>query len=586
MASQPDVEFQRAALEQDQRAFLEHLELIRVNYESLHAEASRLREALCISRAATPRGNENTSAVGSSCTVGPSLEGASSLDTCENVPIVPIVELAGSGLPAIPDLLVTPEKGPAFPDQLASPEKGLTELEMKPGSAQLPPPAGIDTNAGHLAARLEKRLFRSSDDIKSVLREQLIKQSMAYDATLLYKTTGIAQKIARHQYFEYVTFFAIGSYAIWLGYETDNNPAELLKDAPMLFFAIEQIYCTYFFLELVIRFAAFRRTRDCLCDPWFMFDFSLVMAMVLETWVMTVVLSIHSSGSSSTSLLGNAAMLRIGRLMRLIRLLRMARLLRQLPELLILIKAIAAAMRSVTFTLGLLGISLYVFGIVFTQTLTSKSDTSTGSLLSAKFANVASSMQTLYLHATLLDDIGNLVDLFEAENQYVLLAVLHLFLVMSAITIVNMLIGVICEVIKTVAASENESIQVMWVTENLQRILTEGRYLNSDGKLEEVALLELLQNSQAVAVLKEIGVDVVALVDFADFIFSPDILHSTSTEPNAGTGISFSDFMELVLQLRGSNTATVKDVLDLRKWFSLTLKASLSRVVEVADKAR
>lgn len=261
-----------------------------------------------------------------------------------------------------------------------------------------------------------------------------------------------------------------------------------------MFFVVEQIFCAYFFLELVIRFAAFRRAWDSLCDPWFIFDTALVTAMVLETWIMTIVLSIHSSASSGTGLLGNAAMLRLGRLLRLARLLRMARLLRQLPELLILIKAIAAAMRSVTFTLGLLGISLYVFGIVFTQSLMPDRNTMTASLLSDKFTNVACSMQTLYLHATLLDDIGELVVLFEAENPYALLALLHVFLVMSAITIVNMLIGVIVEVIKTVAASENEAIQVMWVTENLQRILAEGQYLkNSDGLLEESVLLELLR---------------------------------------------------------------------------------------------
>ena len=39
------------------------------------------------------------------------------------------------------------------------------------------------------------------------------------------------------------------------------------------------------------------------------------------------------------------------------------------PELLILVKAIAAAMRSVGFTLLLLVIVLYVFGIGFTQLL-------------------------------------------------------------------------------------------------------------------------------------------------------------------------------------------------------------------------
>eukprot|EP00419_Tripos_fusus_P050768 CAMPEP_0172840548 /NCGR_PEP_ID=MMETSP1075-20121228/29406_1 /TAXON_ID=2916 /ORGANISM="Ceratium fusus, Strain PA161109" /LENGTH=63 /DNA_ID=CAMNT_0013684405 /DNA_START=154 /DNA_END=342 /DNA_ORIENTATION=+ len=48
--------------------------------------------------------------------------------------------------------------------------------------------------------------------------------------------------------------------------------------------------------------------------------------------------------------LGNASILRMARLLRLTRLFRMARLLRAMPELLILVKGMAAAMRSVVFT--------------------------------------------------------------------------------------------------------------------------------------------------------------------------------------------------------------------------------------------
>ena len=47
--------------------------------------------------------------------------------------------------------------------------------------------------------------------------------------------------------------------------------------------------------------------------------------------------------------------------------------------------------------------------------------------------------------------------------------------------------------------------------------------------------------------------DVVGLVDFADDIFKDEI------------ELSFHDFMDLVLQLRSSNNATVRDVI----WFLL-----------------
>jgi len=48
------------------------------------------------------------------------------------------------------------------------------------------------------------------------------------------------------------------------------------------------------------------------------------------------------------------------------------------------------------------------------------------------------------------------------------------------------------------------------------------------------------------------------LMDFTEFIFG-DVTEAKE--------LSFPDFMDMILQLRGSNTATVKDVVDLRKMF-------------------
>jgi hypothetical protein len=63
----------------------------------------------------------------------------------------------------------------------------------------------------------------------------------------------------------------------------------------------------------------------------------------------------------------------------------------------------------------------------------------------------------------------------------------------------------------------------------------------------------LLMDPHAARILQEIDVDVVGLVDYADHIFAD------------GFEISFPDFMEVLLQLRGNNGATVRDIVDLRK---------------------
>eukprot|EP00913_Durusdinium_trenchii_P021898 g20576.t2 len=118
----------------------------------------------------------------------------------------------------------------------------------------------------------------------------------------------------------------------------------------------------------VIRFAAFRRKRDSLKDFWFCFDSSLVVLMIGEVWVLPIAMFFAGLFGSEQTEIHNVkelTILRTVRLLRLTRLGRIARLLRAVPEVVTLLKGIAAAIRSVFFTLLLLLVLLFVFGVVF-----------------------------------------------------------------------------------------------------------------------------------------------------------------------------------------------------------------------------
>merc|ERR1719482_1275446 len=132
----------------------------------------------------------------------------------------------------------------------------------------------------------------------------------------------------------------------------------------------------------------------------------------------------------------------------------MVRLLRVFPELLIMIKGMWSAARSVFFTLFLLAIITYVFAIMFKQLAeTNLSETRKDEY----FKDVFASFYTLVMTGTFLDDlkivttsIGN-----DPQSGSALLAVLLLvFVLLAALTVLNMLIGVLCEVVSGVSATE------------------------------------------------------------------------------------------------------------------------------------
>merc|ERR1712178_260997 len=75
---------------------------------------------------------------------------------------------------------------------------------------------------------------------------------------------------------------------VWIAIETDYNHANVLCQAAPIFQIMDNAFCFIFTFEILVRFLSFSNKKDALQDGWFVFDASLVVLMVWETWVMTV----------------------------------------------------------------------------------------------------------------------------------------------------------------------------------------------------------------------------------------------------------------------------------------------------------
>merc|ERR1712125_95991 len=101
--------------------------------------------------------------------------------------------------------------------------------------------------------------------------------------------------------------------------------------------------------------------------------------------------------------------LRVAKMAKMFRISRMARLLRQVPELMVLLKGIGAASRTVTVFSALWLIIVYVFAVVFRQLTVNYAYNDTVH----NFSSVTYSMNTLLLngilpaHQGLVDDVAH-----------------------------------------------------------------------------------------------------------------------------------------------------------------------------------
>lgn len=303
---------------------------------------------------------------------------------------------------------------------------------------------------------------------------------------------------------------------------------------------------------------SFKKKSNGLKDGWFCFDSILVFMMVMETWVLLIIMALAGGGESP---IGGTSILRLFRLLRLSRLTRM---LRSLPELMILIKGMVTAMKSVSYVMALLVLITYVFAIAFTQLAVG-----TESIGDDFFANIAHSMYTLLVYATLLDNLADFTDALRFE-MWPLLVLGLIYISLAALTVMNMLIGVLCEVVSAVADSERDDIRTENLCKQMQAVVS-SLDCDNNGLLSYKEFTEIMQKPDALMALEDVGVSPIGIVDFAELFFFED------GKPKE---LTFEEFMEEIIKLRESNSATVKDMLHV--W--MKMKQTTAKTVKDTNK--
>eukprot|EP00929_Paragymnodinium_shiwhaense_P101843 TRINITY_DN65038_c0_g1_i3.p1 TRINITY_DN65038_c0_g1~~TRINITY_DN65038_c0_g1_i3.p1 ORF type:complete len:756 (-),score=156.91 TRINITY_DN65038_c0_g1_i3:825-3092(-) len=379
--------------------------------------------------------------------------------------------------------------------------------------------------------------YADVDDMKVMIRQNIIKaDGLGSDVTCFYKDDGFFQKIARAEWFENLTLVVIVLNACWIAVDVDLNGSSSLYTADPIFIIVAHFFCEYFLIELIIRFCAFKRKSDIKKDYWFLFDSCLVVMMIAETWM-----DIQSMMQQfqDTVLL---------RLIKLARLTRVVRMLRSLPELNALVKGMVAALRSVMYVMVLLCLITYIFAVAFCQLSEGYSFRET------YFKGVGLSMYSLVVYGTFLDNLTELTEALRAESMLMLM-LFFIFVILACMTVMNMLVGVLCEVISAVAATEKEELRTRVVTQQMSRLVSDLSINAYDGfSLKEFQ--QLMSREEAIVALNDAGVDPLGLVDMAPLLFF---------ENGSQVDMPFERFMELVLDLRGSNKATVKDIMNLSR---------------------
>jgi len=380
-------------------------------------------------------------------------------------------------------------------------------------------------------------------------------------ARSLFKEEGMCIYVADSHAFHAMSFLMIMANAVYIGVEADWNKAATPSEAAWPFKFCDQLFCTFFTCELVVRFFTFRRKRDWFRDNWFLLDSIMVVLMIFETWILVLILSMIAGPGDeavNTGIFGG-----MGRMLRLLRLTRISRLMKLIPELVTMVKGMIAAIRAVHAALIILILLVYVFAILM-NSLIPEMET---------FNSVRTSMVTLLVQGVLLDDISGLTRSLITLGSVASLMFLAIFVLLSALTVMNMLIGVLCQVVLDVSAEEKENL-VKGQMQKTLLVMLERLDADDSGQLSKAEVQAVICEPEAVAIMMDIQVDTQHLLDLTEMLY----VSEDSTLP-------ISVIMNIVLSLRGKRPVNMNDMAKGNNFIMWALETQLAQHREMTEVA-
>lgn len=357
-----------------------------------------------------------------------------------------------------------------------------------------------------------------------------------------------AGKLAGDPRFENFTIAVICLNALWIGYDTEYTAtigkADNLYNGPAEFIVMENFFAVFFTFEMGSRAVGYRVKTNAIWDGWFVFDSLLVILMILETWIMP------AAGGGGMGGLG------ILRLLRLLRITRMAKLMRAIPEIMTIVKGLVAALRSVGTTAVLMALVTYVFAIILTSTyhqgLVADGDEPDNAMVN--FGSMGKSVFSLIIMGAIFDDLTYCTDSIRETGNTMMLIVFIIYMLMTGFTVMNMLIGILAEVVQATGEGETKAAELSLLTESIQSIISK---LDVDGN-EQISQSEFQQmksSEELVDVLETLKISYEQFDKYGELVFgTTEAQESKRCSASGEPAITYTDLVRIIYKLRPGTT--------------------------------
>eukprot|EP00928_Gymnodinium_smaydae_P030979 TRINITY_DN22891_c0_g1_i1.p1 TRINITY_DN22891_c0_g1~~TRINITY_DN22891_c0_g1_i1.p1 ORF type:complete len:736 (+),score=99.75 TRINITY_DN22891_c0_g1_i1:158-2209(+) len=351
--------------------------------------------------------------------------------------------------------------------------------------------------------------------------------------------------------FDHLVAVLLMSNAIFIGVQVEYMFGET---TPSAIKAIDYLYSFVFIFELGIRIFAFgvwTFATDYENLGWNWFDLIVVGFSTADTLV-----ELTMQGKDTP--LKNISVLRVVRIVRITRVLRIIRVMRFFKHLRMLIAAISTTLRTAMWTILMLFMILYIFGIGVAQTsaeFLAQNNVPDDDPLRRYFGSLPMTIMTLFMSVCGgIDWETAWFPLYQMSPATS--ALFCFFIVFVTLVVLNVMTGIFCESAIDAAQSDKEHV-IACQLQNAERYAAELQDLfqswdtSGDGNITAEEFEAQLEDKRVVALFQSLDIDAADASEFFSLL-----------DRNGGGCVDCQEFIEGCIRLRGGAKAVQMAKLD------------------------
>jgi len=347
---------------------------------------------------------------------------------------------------------------------------------------------------------VEKSKFKH---LNPVSKRQSFKSSLP---ERIWNMTADASEDRICEYFDYTMGVFLMLNALAMGIRANHMAANPSPRPPVVFVAIDVVFCIIFSLELSLRVWASGCPRFWSWKTegwkWNWFDTVVVIVTVVDEVFKAIMLT-SETGDGTQDVFNRIGLLRM---LRLVRVLRLIRLVRLVPELKSMVFLIVASMGSFFWACTLLSVLMYIFAVYFTEyvaDLRLQHPEEDLTDVMRHWGDIGTSTMSLFMAITGGDDWRNLIDPFlKTQSSYFLNALLiSCYVAFATLVMLNLVTGVFVEGAQRIVREDKQNMLMKLAAQVLAKAGMDG-----DEKILAEDFQKLLDCGLLDTLLKEIGV--------------------------------------------------------------------------------